>query len=114
MAPGAAGAPPSDAKGAAAKVDEAIKAAKAGNWWYFSSIVCLLVMFGLKAAGLLKKLGRWRYVILPVLSIAAALLAAFQGGVSVQSAVGVFATSWCMGMLEELVRHGIMGKPKSA
>jgi hypothetical protein len=91
----------------------AIVAAKEGKWWYFSSLVCLILMFVLKITKLLGKMGRWKYVVLPVLALASALLAAFQGGVALDTAVGVFTTSWTTGMLEELWSHGIMGKPHS-
>jgi hypothetical protein len=89
----------------------AVAAAQAGQWWYFSSVVCLIIMFVLKATKVLKKMGRWRYIVLPILSLASALLAAFQGGVGLATAIGVFSSSWSMGMLQELVRHGILGKP---
>jgi hypothetical protein len=96
------------------KVKAAFTAAKEGHWWYFSSLVVLLVMFLLKITTLLKKIGRWKYVVNPLLSLAAALLAAFQGGVSVQTAVGVFTAAWSTGMLEELWSHGIRGKAKES
>jgi hypothetical protein len=102
---------PKDLGEAVAAGQAAVKAAQAGEWWYFSSVVCLVIMFVLKALKLLKKMGRWKYVVLPVLSLAAALLAAFQGGVGIAQAVGVFGSAWAMGMLEELVNHGILGKP---
>lgn len=92
---------------------DAVTAAQAGQWWYFSSVVCLIVMFILKATKVLAKVGRWKYIILPVLSLSAALLAAFQGGVGWASAVGVFGSSWAMGSLEELVNHGILNKPRA-
>jgi hypothetical protein len=105
--------PPDDLAGAVEKGKEAVAAAQAGQWWYFSSVVCLVIMFVLKAAKLLEKMDRWKYIVLPILSLAAALLAAFQGGVGWSQAIGVFGTSWAMGMLEELINHGILGKPHS-
>ena len=107
----AAPAEPVDVKDAIDKGKAAIAAVKEGRWWYFSSLVCLILMFILKITKLLGKMGRWKYVVLPVLALASALLAAFQGGVSLDTAVGVFTTSWAMGMLEELWSHGILGKP---
>ncbi len=86
-------------------------AAQAGQWWYFSSIVIMVVMFGLKKFKVLAKLGRWKFVLVPSLSLIAAVLATFQGGVSLQAAVGVFTTGWATGMVEELWTHGILGKP---
>jgi hypothetical protein len=96
---------------AADQVGEAIEAAKGGDWWYFSALVIMIVMFALKGFKVLAKLGRVKYVIVPALSLGAALLAAFKGGVSVEAAVGVFTSSWATGMLEELMNHGILGKP---
>jgi hypothetical protein len=103
--------PPADAKQAIEAGKTAIEAAKQGRWWYFSSLICLILMFVLKLVGVLEKMGRWKYIVLPVLSLAAALLATFQGGVTIENAIGVFASSWAMGMLEELVNHGVLGKP---
>jgi len=117
-APGPASAPslvtpPADLKGAVDAGRQAVGAAREGKWWYFSSLVCLVLMFGLKMSGLLAKMGRWKYIILPILSLAAALLATFQGGVTIDHAIGVFTSSWAAGMLEELVNHGIRGQPHS-
>lgn len=102
---------PKDIPGAAVTAKKAIDAAKEGKWWYFSALVCLMLMFILKITNVLKNLGQWKYVILPVLSITAALLAAFQGGVSFDTAWGVFTSSWATGMLQEAWEHGIKGVP---
>lgn len=106
---------PKDMKEAIEVGKQAVEAAKSGLWWYFSALVILVVMFLLKFIGSKMgwwvKLGRWRYVILPVLSIVAALLAAFQGGVTLAIAIGVLGSSMSMGKLQELWEHGIMGKP---
>lgn len=96
---------------------DAIAAAKSGNWWLFAALVVSLLLAGVKFAGTKlgtwwRRLGRWRYVIPPVLSLAAALLATFQGGVSVDAAVGVFTASWAMSSWQELWEHGILGKPR--
>jgi hypothetical protein len=103
--------PPTDVKGAAELAKEGVQAAKAKNWWYLASLACLLIMFILGKVGVLEKVGRWKYLILPVLALASALLAAFQGGVTWDNAVGVFTASWVTGMLEEAWNHGIRGKP---
>ena len=103
-----------DLNGALETLKTTIAEGKAGHWWYMSSLICLLIMFGLKVAGVFAKIGRWKYIILPTLSIAAALLAAFQGGVSLSTAVGVFSSSWATGMLEELWNHGILKKPHNS
>lgn len=109
---------PVDVKDALKTSKDAIGAAKSGKWWYFSALVVTLIIFGLKLAGLRfgfwKKMGRWRYVIPPVLSIAASLLATFQGGVSAEAALGVFTSSYSMSSLQELYEHGILGKPRAS
>lgn len=111
---------PTDPSSAVSAATNAVKAAKAGNWWYFSALVILVLMFLLKwighedRAGYWQKLGRWRYVISPVLSIAAALLAAFQGGVSMEAAMAVFTSSYATSSLQELWEHGIRGKPRKS
>jgi hypothetical protein len=110
--------PPTDVKGAVDGAKDAYKAAKEGRWWYFSALVVTLLMFLLKfvgkKAGFWPKMGRWRYVLPPVLSIAAALLAAFQGGVSFDSALGVFTSSYATSSLQELWEHGILNKPRES
>ncbi|MCU0913017.1 MAG: hypothetical protein MUC88_00465 [Planctomycetes bacterium] len=102
---------PKDIGEATGAVKDAIAAAKGGQWWYLSAVIIMLAMFGLKTTKLLEKMGRWKYVVSPVLSLTAALLATFQGGLTFEAAAGVFATGWATGMLEELVNHGILGKP---
>lgn len=95
-------------------LESTIEAAKSGQWWYLAALVVTSCMFILKRFRLLAKAGRWRYVVLPLLSITAALLAAFQGGVSLQTAIGVLTASWSTGALQELVEHGIIGKPRGS
>ena len=102
---------PTDITSAVVVATDAYNAAKGHKWWYLSSLVCLLLMFVLKFTGLLKKMGRAKYFVLPILSIGAAVLAAFQGGVGITAAIGVFSSTWAMGMLEEIWNHGILGKP---
>lgn len=103
---------PASWEDAGSTVEQTIAAAKGGDWWYFSALVITAVMFLLKKLKVLAKAGRWRYIILPSLSILAALLAAFQGGVSVNTAIGVLTASWATGSLQELMEHGILGKPR--
>jgi hypothetical protein len=110
--------PPEDVKGAVSQAKDAVAAAKAGNWWYFSALVITVLLFLLKfigiRAGFWPKMGRWRYILSPVLSLAAALLAAFQGGVSFDVALGVFTSSYATSSLQELWEHGILGKPRAS
>lgn len=108
-----------DAKGALDTGKGAVEAAKDGRWWYFSALAVTLLLFLLKLLGtkfwdFWPKMGRWRYIIPPVLSIAAALLATFQGGVSVEAAVTVFTSSYATSSLQELYEHGILGKPRAS
>lgn len=96
---------------------DAVAAARSGNWWLFSALGVTVLLFlikllGTKVGSWWAKLGRWRYVVPPVLSLAAALLAAFQGGVSVDAAVGVFTASWATSSLQELWEHGVLGKSR--
>lgn len=111
-------APPTDVKGAIDTAKEGYKAVKEGRWWYFSALAVTLLMFLLKfvgiKAGFWPKMGRWRYILPPVLSIAAALLAAFQGGVSFDTALGVFTSSYATSSLQELWEHGILNKPRAS
>jgi hypothetical protein len=119
-APGASASPvpattapsePKDIKEAVDLVGKGVKAAKEGKWWYMSSLACLLIMFVLSKLKVFSKIGRWKYAVLPALAIGSALLAAFQGGVSIDTALGVFTSSWVTGMVEEAFNHGILGKP---
>jgi hypothetical protein len=90
---------------------DAVAAAKAGLWWYFAALAITVIMFALKRFKVLAKMGRWKYVLVPVMSILAALLAAFQGGVSVAVAIGVLTSGMATSKIQELIEHGILGKP---
>lgn len=107
---------PETAKDALKTGKNAVAAARSGNWWLFAALVVTLVLFLLKLVGtkfnFWSRLGRWRYVIPPVLSLAAALLATFQGGVSLDSAITVFAASWATSSMQEAWEHGVLGKPR--
>lgn len=86
-----------------------LKAAKAGNWWLFSSILIMLVMFVLKKIGILVKMGRLKYIALPILGILSSLLAVFQGGASIDAVIAVMASALATGKLQEIWEHGILG-----
>lgn len=111
---------PGDPQGAIDSVKTAVAAAKQGQWWYFSALLLMIVMFLLKwvghkdRVGYWQKLGRWRYVISPVLSLGAALLAAFEGGASFETALGVFTSAYATSSLQELWEHGILNKPRES
>lgn len=110
--------PPETVEETLGSVKNAVSAAKTGKWWYFSALAITILLFLLKfvgkKVGFWPKLGRWRYVLAPVLSIVAALLAAFQGGVSLDVALGVFTSSYATSSLQELYEHGILGKPRAS
>ncbi len=53
-------------------------------------------------------------MIVPVLSIVAALLAAFQGGVTLAVAIGVLGSSMATGKIQELWEHGFLNKPRAS
>lgn len=97
-----------------------VKAAKEGRWWYFSALGLMIIMFALKFVGaegrmgFWPKLGRWRYILSPALSLGAALLAAFEGGVSLEAAFAVFTSSYATSSLQELWEHGLLGKPRAS
>lgn len=108
---------PTTAKDAVQTGKDAVAAARSGNWWLFAALVVTLLLAGVKFVGTKfgtwwRRLGRWRYVIPPVLSLAAALLAKFQGGVSIDAAILVFSASWATSSWQELWEHGILGKPR--
>jgi hypothetical protein len=94
-------------------IDDASKLfnyAKAKNWFGFSSLAILIVMFALRNFGLWKKIGkRWAYVAIPLFSISAALLAKFEGGVSWDAVWVVLSSGPCAAILSDFVRRGILG-----
>jgi hypothetical protein len=83
---------------------QALVAAQKGQWWLLSALIVSALMAVFKAvmvkAGKWDALGRWRYVIVPVASIVASLLAAFQGGVNWQNALAVFTATNTMATLQ--------------
>jgi len=99
---------------AVSAVKGAVAAAQQGQWWYCSAAAVFVLMFILKMAGLLAKMGRWKHVIVPVLSVAAMLLARFQGGVSWEAAIAVLTSAASTAALEEAWSHGILQKGRAA
>lgn len=115
---GAAVPVPPDVKGALKHAKATYAAAKGGQWWYFAALLISLIIFLLKFIGIKQgfwpKLGRWRYIIPPALSLIAALLAAFQGGVTFEAAAAVFTSSWVMASAQEAWEHGVLNKPRAS
>lgn len=102
---------PSDLGEAAKLTKDTFKAGKAGNWWLMSAGIIWLLMFGAKLTGLFKRMGkRWAYITVGVLSVAAALLAKFGGGVSWEAAFAVLTSGPVMAFANDLWKRGILGK----
>jgi len=90
---------------------QGIEFAKAKNWWGLSSIVIFILMFILNAVKLFDKIGkRWAYIILPVLGVAAMLLAKFAGNLSWGAAITVLTSAPCMGLAWDFVKRGILAQ----
>jgi hypothetical protein len=102
---------PQTAAQAVESAKQGIEYAKAKNWWGLSSIVIFLIMFGLNATKLFDKIGkRWAYIILPVLGVAAMLLAKFAGDLSWGAAIAVLTSAPCMGLAWDFVKRGILAQ----
>jgi hypothetical protein len=94
---------------------QALRAAQGGQWWLFAALAVSIFVGFLKSIltkkNLWNKLGRWRYGIVPVLSVAVTLLAAFQGGVSWQTALAVFTSTNTMATLQVVWDRVVLGNP---
>lgn len=94
----------------------ALQAAQGRQWWLLAGLAVSLLMFLIKLVlqkkGLWDKLGKWKYALVPIMSVLATLLAAFQGGVSWATALGVFTSSNTMATLQVLYDRVLMGRPK--
>jgi hypothetical protein len=105
---------PGEPKTAGEVIDAAkqgFEAAKAKNWFGFSSIAILVLVWILKTAGLFKKIAkRWIYIIVPALGVIAMLLAAFVGGLSFGTAWTVLASAPCAALLSDFVKRGILNQ----
>lgn len=80
-------------------------------WVLYSSVIIAGLMSLLKRQGILAKIGRWRYIVLPILSIASVVLAEWAETRSIISLIVIFFGNYCTGQLEELINHGILGTP---
>jgi hypothetical protein len=91
----------------------AVQAAQGHQFWLLSALAVSLLMFLLKTAlvkrGLWDKMGKWKYVLIPALSVLATLLAAFQGGVNWTTALAVFTSSNAMATFQTVYDRVIMG-----
>lgn len=102
---------PTSAEEAIKDAAQVVAHAKARDWFSFSALIIFLVMFSLKALGLFTKIGkRWAYLILPVLGVAAMLLAKFAGGVSWAAAWVVLTSAPVAGLINDFFKRGVMGK----
>lgn len=102
---------PQTAAQAVESAKQGIEYAKAKNWWGVSSIVIFLLMFALNATKLFDKIGkRWAYIILPVLGVAAMLLAKFAGDLSWGAAIAVLTSAPCMGLAWDFVKRGLLAQ----
>lgn len=102
---------PTNTNEAVATALAAIEFLKSKQWFGFSAAAIWLIIFILKLTKLFEKIGkRWLYIIVPVLSIAAMLLAKFVGGVSWGNAWLVLGSGAIAGLLNDFIKRGILGK----
>jgi len=109
---------PKDSGAAVEKGKEAIELAKAKKWFAFSAAVIWLLMFlfklGRKTIGFMKSIPkRVLWIVLPLLSVAAMLLARFQGDLSWSAAVGVLTSGPAVAFLNDFVKRGLLNKEPS-
>lgn len=105
---------PDNPSEALAAVKKGVEFAKTKNWWGMSAVIIFVLMFILKAAGVFKKIGkRWAYIVVPVLSLAAMVLAKFAGDLSWGSAIAVLTSGPAMAALNDVVKRGVLGKEHS-
>lgn len=102
---------PGSPEAALEMAQKGVEYAKAKNWWGLSAVVIFIAMFVMKITGLFKKIGkRWAYVVVPVLSLIAMVLAKFAGGLSWSAAVAVLTSGPAMAVINDFVKRGVMGK----
>lgn len=88
----------------------------ARNWLGLAAVLIFIIMFALRSIkfggqNIFEKFGkRWAYIIVPLLSIAAMVLANLAGGVSWSAVWIVLASGPAGAMLNDLVKRGILGQ----
>lgn len=112
---------PNVAKDAGEALDQGkqvVADAKAKQWFAMSAGIIWLLMFLFKTAR--KKLEfmqgipkRVLWIVLPLLSVAAMLLAKFQGDLSWTAAVGVLTSGPAVAFLNDFVKRGLLNKEPS-
>jgi hypothetical protein len=88
-----------------------IEAPTTEGWIAYSSLLIFIIMSLLKRQGILQRLGRWRYILLPLLSLTSAGLAEWAATRSGLALLAVFSSNMALGKLEEFITHGILGVP---
>ena len=110
---------PKSASDALDKGKEALSLAKEKQWFAFSAGVIWLLMSLFKIARknvwFMKEIPkRFLWIILPLLSISAMLLARFQGDLSWGAAVGVMTSGPAVAFLNDFVKRGLLNKEPSS
>ena len=110
---------PKSASDALDKGKEALSLAKEKQWFAFSAGVIWLLMSLFKIARknvwFMKEIPkRVLWIILPLLSISAMLLAKFQGDLSWGAAVGVMTSGPAVAFLNDFVKRGLLNKEPSS
>ena len=105
--------------GAVTQGSDLVEKAKTKQWFAFSAGIIWLIMFlvkwGRKNLAFMQAIPkRALWVILPVLSIAALVLAKFQGDLSWASAIDVGTSGPLMAYLNDFFKRGVMGKEPSS
>lgn len=92
---------------------------KAKEWFAFSAGIIWLIMFllkvGRKSVGFMKKMPkRVLWIVVPILSIVAMVLAKLQGDLSWGAAVGVLFSGPSAAFFNDFVKRGVLGKEPSS
>lgn len=109
---------PKDAGEALDKGKQVVADAKAKQWFAMSAGIIWLLMFLFKT--MRKKIDAMKnipkrvlWIVLPLLSVAAMLLAKFQGDLSWGAAVGVLTSGPAVAFLNDFVKRGLLNKEPS-